>query len=1265
MPNSKRRPKSHEDPNEQLIFQYLPKELFDDEEEPPMGDRPEERPPKYPVTDLVPVSPALEPRPNLEVLKSFFEKHHQQENQMDKLNTEQKKVNNFDCRISLLKEIPPLLPPRRKSCSQQCPGYQQIFANSGLCKPPKLDGQGYDKPFPYPELISESREERAVYVFSVVDKLVLQLEHCIKQTKNNRSLVHIENSVKSATGAVPKTNPRRLQSSVESSADVKRSSKQHKLGQLPLHQHHLSKHQRREQRQQQILEAEFDLDCEFGMEYIQKFRDNTVRSTKLPHAALSDKDEGISSDSSGSPKLYIDSPIRKPPMRLQTVEERPCTPSPVVPKPLSLKSNVKPTKHYQSMHQPVKSYKLEYRQPILTDEIESEEKSKQPTKQKQQQQQQQQQHHVPIPLYMLQGRPKLTPEKQLKQKEDKPNIQKEQPKLEQDEETSKQEKKVKKPKEELEPLEFHDSRREYQLRRIQERQAIFLEIHNQGLKLERLHKDDKKRRKQYKLQLKLEQRQQHKLNPLESSEVLNYYKIGLDPLGRTLITPSMPGQSEREMGEDNTKTHFPLSIAKTSLKSLTTSKEHQMSLVKFDDQNKQKSGFQLRDSSKTSFVNWWELSKYSGPVSKMKSARRRVHPYVPCPVPKQVIPIPEPVVILEEEEEEKKPSPRKVDSKEEAEEEEDEEDEDYEDYEEDTMSRITKVFVDPTKLPKLPDLTKASEKPNAAAVIYLLHQEDSQQQKVGWKTLSNLRKKVAKYRKRVFTSSDETSDATLVNGMETPRRREKGHRKEQFRFNVMTQIKLLPPSGDFRSYFEIDGMSIMILERMTQLSYKKGFQPSPLVTDYLKHFYRQRCLKDTTNFHWYVNEGFFPTHLLLEEHNPLGVHLGKRSYKDIDAIILIYLKQKNVDGKCPPLKLTEIMAYYMVNSYCRVLLENATDTKRPIEERFLLRTRFAVSNIESFMLDLNLNVLVDDVNCHKLLQWALLQENRVCEIYGEALKSAEERADLAKQKTQFVMRTPNLEAFYDFYNENQYPRPDALAINPLMNKVRRYQLSYTECVKPYSCPIAGCGINICSKTLLAHFLSDHCRRLEELWLKDRMVYVFHPQSYPPDQIHCICCTALLPCKPTKSVPYPRRVLNYELAPHHLYFAEHTPCLLMYTQISVDRLLGPSESETESESAKLFRPQRTLYVFWLGSSGDSKREFACDLNIYGCDKTVPSYSPMKSIKMSKMLNVPHMMTKYEGRYLAIDHNSMSAMTHNFRELIYIDVHYVDLHSPKED
>ncbi|EDW78496.2 uncharacterized protein Dwil_GK16466 [Drosophila willistoni] len=1150
MPNSKRRPKSHEDPNEQLIFQYLPKELFDDEEEPPMGDRPEERPPKYPVTDLVPVSPALEPRPNLEVLKSFFEKHHQQENQMDKLNTEQKKVNNFDCRISLLKEIPPLLPPRRKSCSQQCPGYQQIFANSGLCKPPKLDGQGYDKPFPYPELISESREERAVYVFSVVDKLVLQLEHCIKQTKNNRSLVHIENSVKSATGAVPKTNPRRLQSSVESSADVKQ---QHKLGQLPLHQHHLSKHQRREQRQQQILEAEFDLDCEFGMEYIQKFRDNTVRSTKLPHAALSDKDEGISSDSSGSPKLYIDSPIRKPPMRLQTVEERPCTPSPVVPKPLSLKSNVKPTKHYQSMHQPVKSYKLEYRQPILTDEIESEEKSKQPTKQKQQQQQQQQQHHVPIPLYMLQGRPKLTPEKQLKQKEDKPNIQKEQPKLEQDEETSKQEKKVKKPKEELEPLEFHDSRREYQLRRIQERQAIFLEIHNQGLKLERLHKDDKKRRKQYKLQLKLEQRQQHKLNPLESSEVLNYYKIGLDPLGRTLITPSMPGQSEREMGEDNTKTHFPLSIAK-----------HQMSLVKFDDQNKQKS-----------------------------------------------------------------------------------------------------VFVDPTKLPKLPDLTKASEKPNAAAVIYLLHQEDSQQQKVGWKTLSNLRKKVAKYRKRVFTSSDETSDATLVNGMETPRRREKGHRKEQFRFNVMTQIKLLPPSGDFRSYFEIDGMSIMILERMTQLSYKKGFQPSPLVTDYLKHFYRQRCLKDTTNFHWYVNEGFFPTHLLLEEHNPLGVHLGKRSYKDIDAIILIYLKQKNVDGKCPPLKLTEIMAYYMVNSYCRVLLENATDTKRPIEERFLLRTRFAVSNIESFMLDLNLNVLVDDVNCHKLLQWALLQENRVCEIYGEALKSAEERADLAKQKTQFVMRTPNLEAFYDFYNENQYPRPDALAINPLMNKVRRYQLSYTECVKPYSCPIAGCGINICSKTLLAHFLSDHCRRLEELWLKDRMVYVFHPQSYPPDQIHCICCTALLPCKPTKSVPYPRRVLNYELAPHHLYFAEHTPCLLMYTQISVDRLLGPSESETESESAKLFRPQRTLYVFWLGSSGDSKREFACDLNIYGCDKTVPSYSPMKSIKMSKMLNVPHMMTKYEGRYLAIDHNSMSAMTHNFRELIYIDVHYVDLHSPKED
>ncbi|XP_068158838.1 uncharacterized protein [Drosophila tropicalis] len=1266
MPNSSGRPNSNEDPNDNLIFQFLQQELFEEEEllnvSQRQGDRPAEHPPKYSLTDFWSVPPALESgppalesRPHMEVLKSVFEKHHQQENQID---TEEKKLNNFECRNSIFNEIPPLLPPRRNSLMEnQCPSYQQIFVNSGLCKAPQLDGQGYDVPFPYPKHISPCREQRALYIFSVVDKLVLQLEYCMNPTQNSLSLVAIENSVKSTTGAVPKSKPRHIQSSVESSTDVDRSSRQQQLKKL--HQHQLTQPQpqhKHQQQKQQTIDTELDLDCEFGMEYIQKFRDNNVRSSKMPETAMSDKDEGISSDSGFSQKSYLDSPVRKPPMRLQTVWElpeptRPCTSVDTKSLSLSSTSDEKHMKQNKSLHEPMKAFKLQNKPPILGDE--------ESLKMKLEQRKWIQEH-----IARQQQQPKLMDEEELKEKKVQQNLEKEQTKLEQDEKTLMQKKEDQKPKKKKLQLDFHDSLRQRQLRRYQERQAIFAEIHQQGLMLERLRKDEKKRHQEYKRQLRVEQQQ--KLNRVDSEEEPNYYKIGVDSRGRTLILPSMPMYEQdykKKMGDGVIKTFLPLASARSSLTSISTLTEHQIPLLKFDDNAKQKSGFQLEETPRnTSFANRYDMSKNAGTVSKMKSSQvaiyrldtqRRVHPYVPCPLPKQVAPIPKPVVTLEEEKEES--PPKKVDS------ELDSEEEDYSD----TSAQIMKVFADPSRLPKVPDLSKASAKPNAAAVVYLLYQEDSPQiveRKTFSDQLKYLRKKISKERKKIWSSSDETSDTTVVQRLGSLRRWEKGHKKEQYPFKGMPQIQVLPKSGDFRSYFEIDGMSIMILERVAQLSYKKEFQACPRVTEYLNHFYRQRCLKDTTNFHWYVNEGFFPAHLLLEEQN-VGVQLDKCSNKDIDINVLIYLKQRNVDNKCPPLQLTELMAYYMVTSYCRVLFENATAIERPLEKRFLLRSRFAISNIESFMLDLNLNVLEDVVDCHKLLQWALRHENRVRDIYEEVLKSAEDRADLLKQNIQFVMRTPNLEAFHDFYKENQFPRPDALAINPLMNKVRRYQLPNIERTKYYICPIAGCGTNICSSTLLAHFLSDHCRRLEELWLKDRMVYVFHPQSYPPDQIHCICCTALLPCKPTATVPYPKRVLNYDLAPHQLYFAEHSPCLLMYTQIRIDRLLGPSESENESESPKFFRPQRTLYVFWLGSSGDSQRDYCCELNIYGRDKTVPSYSPMKSIKMSKMLNVPFMMANYEGRYIAVDHDSMSAMTHNFRELIYIDLHYTDLHSPK--
>ncbi|XP_041565589.1 uncharacterized protein LOC108149898 isoform X2 [Drosophila elegans] len=473
-------------------------------------------------------------------------------------------------------------------------------------------------------------------------------------------------------------------------------------------------------------------------------------------------------------------------------------------------------------------------------------------------------------------------------------------------------------------------------------------------------------------------------------------------------------------------------------------------------------------------------------------------------------------------------------------------------------------------------------------------------------------------------------------------------------------VKYIPLKGDFRSYFELDSVTLQILHWVSRMRFKNGqIEGQKRICNYLVHFYRKRLLYDGLFLHWFVNEGFFPAHYLLEKLP--AEELKSFTNTQLDNDIIRYINRVNRPDQ-GQIRFTCQMAHLMVTSYFRVLYHRAISERRPSKERFLLRCRFAVSMVEHYQQERDRRLFKDRINYLKLMDWALQHESRVKQLFDEPISYAKERAGL---ENTVVMRTPNLHSLKEFYRRGVLPRPDALAINPMASSIRRYPDK--ERVRPldFRCAIQGCLSGLNSQTLMAHFLTDHCRRIEELWLTDRMVLLFYPDSYPPMQIYCICVIALLDRMPRSLVPQPRIVLNEELPSKLLYFAGHIPCFLMFAQVSkkdieehAKRKLSHATIAGKDPLNPPDEKHATIYVFWLAIADFDYSNVGCRLYVYSQDHSIRGRSLLDFMKMSEFKSVPHMIINYPNSYLAIDYPTMVSLTKDFKEILFIEVRYVN-------
>ncbi|XP_032581849.1 uncharacterized protein LOC6618989 isoform X2 [Drosophila sechellia] len=459
---------------------------------------------------------------------------------------------------------------------------------------------------------------------------------------------------------------------------------------------------------------------------------------------------------------------------------------------------------------------------------------------------------------------------------------------------------------------------------------------------------------------------------------------------------------------------------------------------------------------------------------------------------------------------------------------------------------------------------------------------------------------------------------------------------------------------DFRKFIDIDCVSLLILHLMSNMKPKKDihlFEFNPKITNYMDYFYWKHLKDDCLFFHWFVSEGFFPAHYLINVKN--SKELENVSDEQIDEEIMQYIDVAN-DACKKEIHLTRQMAHLMVTSYFRVLHHRATSVEYPIQDRYLLRCRSAISVVELYQQERGRNILKNRVDCKRLMNWAIKHEGRVKQLIDEPLYYAEQRANI---DSSLVIRTPNLECFKDFYTRHVLPKPDALAINSMFNKMR-YPRNRTYPHMSFVCPIPGCETILCSEILMAHYLSDHCRRLEELWLTDRMILLFYPCSYPTNQIYCICVIALLAKIPGQTVPVPRVVINEELPTKYLYFAEHGACFLMFAPVS--RLLVEGKVTPKPSAGIGVEKQQldTLYIFWLAIADYELEVAGCRLLVYGRNRSVKARSLLTFVKMSTFKGVNDLLVTHPDSYLAIDYETMATVTNNFKELIFIEVRYIN-------
>lgn len=454
------------------------------------------------------------------------------------------------------------------------------------------------------------------------------------------------------------------------------------------------------------------------------------------------------------------------------------------------------------------------------------------------------------------------------------------------------------------------------------------------------------------------------------------------------------------------------------------------------------------------------------------------------------------------------------------------------------------------------------------------------------------------------------------------------------------KLKECRHSEDFRSLFKLDSQSVAILKHISQPD--KTLIPS--IYNYLVHFYQARTLDDESVFAWYLFEGYYPSKMLLEQ-----PELRESCYEEIDARAKIYKEISNqICYKNEQIALSEPIAWYMLSCYCRVLYEYSSHSKFENLGNFVLRARFAVFNLQQYAESYRLNLLKDSISYLNFTEWLFDHEEYTLALYNESLMRARNRAEVDVNGGTAIYIL-SLEQLHEFYEKGRVKHPDYLSLQS-QNKCSQNFADPAELQssKSFRCPVQNCESSLSDNNFMSHFLHHHCRRMQELWLMDRVILIECPIHYEPNHNYCLHMLALQ--RLSNQTQYtPRHQLNLDLPANQLYFSEHLPCALMLSIICRNSLVKCEENQTD-----------LVYIFWLASIDDYPSNLSCRLYIYS--KTHSSFNcgirVLDFIRLSQFQDIAQLLRDCEDQYIALDYETMSTLTSNFTELIYIDVRYID-------
>lgn len=438
---------------------------------------------------------------------------------------------------------------------------------------------------------------------------------------------------------------------------------------------------------------------------------------------------------------------------------------------------------------------------------------------------------------------------------------------------------------------------------------------------------------------------------------------------------------------------------------------------------------------------------------------------------------------------------------------------------------------------------------------------------------------------------------------------------------------------DFRSQLKLDSRSIAILRHL-------GQPDDSLIRNiynYLVHFYQARTIDDESVFAWYLFEGYYPSKMLLEQ--PAWRDC---SHEEIDTRILINKESFNrIHNNKKHIQLSETIARYMLSCYCRVLYEYSSQKKFENMGNFVLRARFAVFNLEQYAESCRLNLLEDSINYLNFIDWLFDHEEHTISLYDDSKMLARKRAEVGVDGGTAIYIL-NLEHIDKSYETGSVNHADYLSLQLQDKNRQNFEPAVPQAFSTFRCPIQSCESPLADSNFMAHFLHHHCRRMHELWLMDRAILIECPLHYAPNNHYCLNLFALKHHSTQEQ-------LNWDLPANQLHFSEHIPCALMLSVVSRDSLLDCTEN-----------PGYLLYIFWIASIDYYPSNLSCRLYVYS--KTHSSFNcgvrVLDFIELSQFQDIEQLLKDFEGQYIAVDHETMSTLTCNFTELIYIDVRYID-------